>query len=223
MNQQDNRDNTGRSDVSRDGMLPSEAERRLREDAGAVVETAKEGLGGIKAEAETEIGALAEEGKRQAGELAQKAKGFAAEQKDMLAGQLGGVAQAIHKAADELDQENATTAGYAHRIAEGMDRITTSLREQDVDGLIAMAEDFGRRQPAAFMATAAIAGFAASRFLRASAGRRSGAARPDGTRSYPEARSDYGSATPAGVSDIGSATPDGVSGIRGDTIGRPYQ
>ncbi len=210
MNQQN--DPSKRNESAKDSLLPSDTERQLREDAGAAVETVKEGMAEIKAEAEAELGALAEEGKRQAGELAQHAKGFATEQKEMFAQQLGGVAQAIRKAADELDRENATTAGYAHKIAEGMDRITENLREQDVDGLIAMAEDFGRRQPAAFMATAAIAGFAASRFLRASAGRRSGVARPDGQATYSGARSGYGSTTPNGVSDITS-----------DTMGRSYQ
>ena len=46
------------------------------------------------------------------------------------------------------------------------------MRNRDVDDLIAMAEDFGRRQPVAFMGAAALAGFLASRFLLASAKRR---------------------------------------------------
>lgn len=189
------------------GDMPDGAERRIREDAEAVAETAKSDLAAVKSEAEAEIGALADEGRKRAEEMAQQAKGFASEQKDMVADQLGSVAQALHKAAGELEQENATTAGYAHRIADGIDRFTRDMKSRDVDGIVGMAEDFGRKQPGAFMAAAAIAGFAASRFLKASADRRTQAASPSAPQSqtYTPTSPAYGgtTGTPAADTNIG--------------------
>ena len=58
-------------------------------------------------------------------------------------------------------------------VADGAAKLTTTVRDNDVDQILSMAQDFGRKQPAAFMGAAALLGFAASRFLLASASRRS--------------------------------------------------
>ncbi len=70
-------------------------------------------------------------------------------------------------------QDAKETAGA--KLAEGKDfaadqleRFSQALREKDLGGLVRDAEDFARRQPAAFFAAAAIAGFLAVRFLKAS-------------------------------------------------------
>ena len=162
------------------GILPREAEQKLKADAGAVVETAKSEVSAITEEAEHEVGALAEQGKAEIGKAIDKAKGLAMEQKQLFAEQLEGVSSAVQKVAAELEAEDASTAGYARTIADGVDRFTKTIKEKDIDGLVAMAEDFGRKQPGAFMAAAAIAGFAASRFLVASAKRRQPAGQAQG-------------------------------------------
>jgi hypothetical protein len=153
-------------------VLPAEAERQLKDDASAAVETAKEEFGAIKAEAEAQAGAIAEEAKAELGKMADKAKGMAAEQKEFVSGQLEGVAEAVNKVAGELEAQNATTAGYARTLADTVTSFSDTIKNKDVDELLAMAQDFGRRQPAVFMAAAALAGFAASRFLMSSAKRR---------------------------------------------------
>lgn len=163
------------------GMIPREAEQTLKSDARKIADTAKEDVAGIFEEAKSDLGALADEGKHQIDEATKKAKGFANEQKDGLANHLDGIAQALHKVAAELDGQNAPTAGYAHKIADGVDHITRDLKANDVDGIMRKAEEFGRKQPAAFLAIATVAGFAASRFLRASVERRSPAPAPTGT------------------------------------------
>ena len=200
---QDNQNGMDQREAASGNAMPENAEQRIREDAAAVAETAKTELSNIKSEAEAEIGALAEEGQRRVGEMADEAKGYANDQKDMLADQLGSVAKALHKAAGELEQENATTAGYAHRIAEGIDRLTKDVKSRDVDGLVGMAEDFGRKQPAAFLAVSALAGFAASRFLKASAERRTPAA-----PSAPQSSSSYTPTSPAYGGTTGTPAPD---------------
>jgi hypothetical protein len=153
-------------------VLPAETEQRLKNDAGALVDAAKSELSQLKTEAETQAGALAEEAKAEFGKVAEKAKGLASEQKDMIADQVDGVAQAVSKVAGELEASDATTAGYARTVADSVNKFSETLKTKDVDQLLQMAEDFGRKQPAAFAGVMAIAGFAASRFLLASAQRR---------------------------------------------------
>jgi hypothetical protein len=58
-------------------------------------------------------------------------------------------------------------------IADNAEKLSAAIRDNDVDQLLGMAQDFGRRQPVAFMGAAALLGFAASRFVTASAKRRS--------------------------------------------------
>lgn len=145
---------------------------QLRRDASAAAETAKHDLQRVRDEAESSVREIAEQAQAQLSEATEKAKGAAADQKDMLAERLSGVAKAVSKVADELRNEQPATAGYASSIAGGMRRLSENMRDHDIDELVAMAQDFGRRQPAAFMGAAALAGFAASRFALASSRRR---------------------------------------------------
>jgi hypothetical protein len=152
--------------------LPASTEQQVKDDAGALLDTARSELSHIKAEAETQAGAIAEEAKAELGKVADKARGMAAEQKDMLASQVEGVAQAVNKVAGELEADDSATAGYARTVADTVNQFSETLKTKDVDQLLHMAEDFGRKQPAAFAGVMAIAGFAASRFLVASSKRR---------------------------------------------------
>jgi hypothetical protein len=115
--------------------------------------------------------ALGEEAKAHIGEVAEKAKGLAAEQKDLISGQLSGVSDALQKVAGELEQQDQSSAHYIRMVADGARKLTSTVRDNDVDQILSMAQDFGRKQPAAFMGLAAVLGFAASRFALASASR----------------------------------------------------
>jgi F0F1-type ATP synthase membrane subunit b/b' len=175
---------------------------RLRQDASAVAETAKRDLEKLRGEAESSMHEIKEQAQAQLGQATEKLKSMAGEQKNTLADQLGSVASAVSRVAEELRGEQATTASYFSSLAGGMRRLSENVRERDVDELVAMAQDFGRRQPATFFGAAALAGFAASRFLFAS-GRRGEAQRGGAT----EQAADFGSASPS--------YPDG-----GQTVGR---
>lgn len=154
------------------GSASGDPARRLKDDADAALETAKHDLDRVRSEAEEVARDILNEAQRQFDRAAEKAKGMAQEQKDSIAAQLESMAAAVAKLADELEGDQHATAGYARSVANGMRRFSQGLRERDLDELVAMGEDFGRRQPAAFMGIAALAGFAASRFLLASARRR---------------------------------------------------
>jgi len=165
------------------GVLPAKAEASLRHDVEAAVETARDEFGKIKDEAANQASVFVDEAKSQLADATEKAKGLAAEQKDLLAGQISGVADAMERVATDLEGQNASSAHYARMIADGATRISDTVKNNDVDTILAMAQDFGRRQPGAFIGAAALLGFAASRFVLASAKREN--QRGAGTESAP--------------------------------------
>jgi ElaB/YqjD/DUF883 family membrane-anchored ribosome-binding protein len=169
----------------------SDAERRMKEDAGVLAETAKRDFDKIRGEAEHGLHEIGDQAQQQLHQATDKMKGMAGEQKDALADQLGTVAGAVSRVADELQGEQGAVAGYARSIAGGMERLAGDMRQRDVNELVAMAEDFGRRQPAAFMGVAALAGFAASRFLSASARRNNAASTTRSTEGFGSTSSSY--------------------------------
>lgn len=91
------------------------------------------------------------------------------EQKDGAANSLGSFAGTLRKAAKE-----SPDGGQANRMAEwaadGLERVSTTLRNKDMDGMLRDVQSFAREQPIAFFAAAMAAGFLASRFLKAGTG-----------------------------------------------------
>jgi hypothetical protein len=89
----------------------------------------------------------------------------------VVANQFVAVADAIDKVAGDLEESKAPGANYVRIIADNAQQLSANVRDKDVSELLNMAQDFGRRQPVVFMGVAALLGFAASRFLMASAQR----------------------------------------------------
>lgn len=141
----------------------------------------------VKSSARTEL----DNARQEARTAADSRKNFAAER-------VSGVAHAIEKVGSELEQGDQPEVGrYARQIGSSIERFAGDMKGKDMGEIAAMAEDFGRRQPAAFIGIAALAGFAASRFLTASADRRS-----DGTRMQAN-RPAAGTTSPAKPSPVG--------------------
>jgi ElaB/YqjD/DUF883 family membrane-anchored ribosome-binding protein len=148
--------------------IPAQAERDLTK----VAETAQHDLEAIKRQAADDVRELGKEAGAKVGEVKEKAKSFAVEQKDFAAGQIGGIASAIGKVADELDGSDQPVVGrYARDLASGLTNLGKTIENRDVDDLMGLAQDFGRKQPLAFLGAAALAGFVASRFALASSHR----------------------------------------------------
>ena len=99
-----------------------------------------------------------------------KAKETAEAQKANGAEKLSGVAQAVHRAADDLGKELPQAAGYIHDAAASLEQASTALKERSLDDLMDSFGRFARKQPVAFLGAAMLAGFALSRFLKSSAG-----------------------------------------------------
>jgi len=89
------------------------------------------------------------------------------EQKDTAASSLGSFAGALRKAARESDSGEGTATRMAEWAADGLERVSSTLRTKDLNGMVRELESFARSQPVAFFVCAAAAGFLATRFLKA--------------------------------------------------------
>jgi hypothetical protein len=101
---------------------------------------------------------------------AEAVKSSVAEQKDAAASSLGNLAGALRRAAHESGGGGEAPATRAVEwAADGLDRISATLRSNDLDGMVRQVQSFARNQPVAFFFAAAAAGFLATRFLKAGA------------------------------------------------------
>jgi hypothetical protein len=92
-----------------------------------------------------------------------------ATQKTRAASSLGSLAMVLHDASRQLrDQDDATLVTYVETTAGQLDRLANMLNEQDVEQLLQTTEQFARRQPALFLASAFALGFVGARFLKSS-------------------------------------------------------
>ncbi|HTN62296.1 MAG TPA: nutrient deprivation-induced protein [Devosia sp.] len=160
-------------DSTGSGLNSNQLQQEPQTEFGTATEALKDSLDTVRQHAGEDVESVKAEAKSQIGAATDKAKGFAGEQKDMVATQLGGIAAAITKVADELQQtDQAAVASYARDLANGVGKFADTVQNKNVDDLMGMAEGFGRKQPVAFLGVAALAGFVASRFALASAHRR---------------------------------------------------
>ena len=104
-----------------------------------------------------------------AGVAGDKARGVVEEQLNYAADRVGGLAQAAHKAADELEGELPLAADYVRRAGAGIEGLSNVLRQQDMADLLDGVERFAARRPATAFVASALVGFAVARFLKSSA------------------------------------------------------
>lgn len=87
--------------------------------------------------------------------------------------QVSSVAGALRRTSQQLREEGKDQpARLIEQGADRAERFGEYLRNLDADSLLQDVENFGRRRPWLMAAGAAVAGLAASRFLRASSARR---------------------------------------------------
>jgi hypothetical protein len=124
------------------------------------------------------------------------------QQKDYGAEQMEGLARAAHGAAEQLEEQLPMAAHYVHDAAARLEQASATLRERSIEELLGSVTQFARSQPAVLFGGAIVAGFALSRFLKAS--------RPTDTYSH------YGMATPrtrdTGMGDGAGSINSVVSG-----------
>lgn len=106
--------------------------------------------------------------------------------KNNAAEEIGRTADALDTAASEVD-EGSVQQQLLREAADGLTRISGSMKGKNLGDIVGDISQFGREHPAAFLGGAALAGFALARFARAS--EESGPASRLGTVSDPYATS----------------------------------
>lgn len=91
------------------------------------------------------------------------------------------IAASLNRASAEA-LDSALQSRLLTSVAQGLSKASTTLRERSVTDLADDVKVFARRHPGAFMAAAAVVGFAAARFVKSSARRRVDAALLDNAR-----------------------------------------
>ncbi|MFG1603825.1 hypothetical protein [Actinoplanes sp. NPDC049265] len=142
--------------------------------AGEVKETAQEQTQRVLHEAGTQARNLASDVRDRVGEQARS-------QNDKLVG-------TIRQTADQLDEmrgdrADGPAAAVVSRVAEGGRQVADYLDRHGPDGVLREVQDFARRRPGAFLATALAAGFVVGRLGKS-------VAKADGSAGTPKPASD---------------------------------
>ncbi len=136
-------------------------------------------LGDLKDKISDDVAAAKDAVKEGADTAMQKVQETVAEQTGFAARQVGGIATVLQKVGAELENgEQAEVGRYAKQIGDSVQAIAKNMEGRDLGEIAGMSEDFGRKQPLAFLGVAALAGLAASRFLTASAKRKTDTSAP---------------------------------------------
>ena len=137
---------------------------------------------------------------------------YADRSKETAAREVRGVASALRTAADELRDGSPQERTFS-QLADGLADVSDTIRDKDLGEVVSGLNSFARRNPLLFLGGAALAGFAATRFARATArdpqdGTQHSSGTPDRATSFG-ANLGQGTATAGGtgsISETGSAT-----------------
>ena len=125
------------------------------------------------------------------------------EQKNRAADGLGGIADVIRNAGNELRTENEALASYVDMASDQMKRFADTIRQKGVTDMLDDVHAFARRRPALFIGGAFLVGLGIARFLKASADRRAMREYGDGFSSVDPMTAGTGSPSYSG--DLGEA------------------
>lgn len=105
------------------------------------------------------------------GTIQQRVTSRVDEQKNRAAAGLGGIADVIRNASDELRAENEALASYVDMASDQMRRFADHIRERGASEMIDDVNRFARRNPALFIGGALLVGLGVARFLKSTASR----------------------------------------------------
>jgi hypothetical protein len=128
---------------------------RAREAGAAVKEIAQD--------ASSRGAALAGEA---AGTVKEQVLSAAEEGKEGIAERLGDMAGAVHRSGEQLEGQQDWLAQLVERGADELGNLASTVRSNDLRGLIGKLEDMASRQPVLFVGAAMAAGFAGARLGR---------------------------------------------------------
>lgn len=122
-------------------------------------------------EAKQKAGAVAEQAKAAARDVAQNAASAAKDQADAakssVADEVSSVSSALRTAAEEMRSGSPQERTFG-QIAEGLADASEAMRDKDLSEMVQDVSEFARKNPLLFLGGAALIGFAATRFAKAS-------------------------------------------------------
>ncbi|PDP85568.1 hypothetical protein CQJ94_21965 [Glycomyces fuscus] len=138
---------------------------------GHVTDTARGAAGEVASTAGEQARSLADEARSEARHIAEDVQGRIREEAQE---QTRRTSQNLRQWSDELSsmadsgEQGSPVSGVVRQVADRGRGAADFLDERGMDGLVEEAKSFARRRPVAFLAGAAVAGFALGRVLKAS-------------------------------------------------------
>lgn len=141
-----------------------------KSDPGRLKKTVDKELSSAREEAEKAGAALSESASRIASDVRDQAVETLDSGRSQVASSLGDFTAAIKKASDELgNRDQSMAANLVREAASGLEQVSGAIEGKNIQELTRSVSGFARRQPAAFLIGAALAGIAIGRFAKASA------------------------------------------------------
>jgi len=119
------------------------------------------------------------------------------------------------RAADDLEEHSPTGARYIREAAEGIEELSSSLREKSIGEIIDGVQDFARRKPVIFFGGTLLTGFAILRFVKSSSERQIGQSVQSTAFSASEEQAKASGTRPGTSLSADEATPPSGSGSQG--------
>lgn len=167
---------------------------------------------------------LSDDAKKTADDLGRRARDEANAQADRakegVATEISSIADALRKAADEMRSGSPQERTFG-QIAEGLADASEAIHGRDVGELAREASDFARRNPLAFLGGAALAGFAVTRFAKASTKPRPSRGGSGSSSDLPSSDSDRDSPTGSTGPDRDGPTPATTGTDESDHLAAP--
>jgi hypothetical protein len=207
-------------------------------DQGTVKQTAEQGkqaAGQVVSEVRE---TAADQAQRVGAEARTQARTVAADVRDKLGEQARSqndrLVSTIRETADHLDEMRGDRAGtpasaVVSRVADGGRQLADYLDQHGPDGVLREVQDFARRRPGAFLATALAAGFVVGRLGKSvakadpAAGATAKPATDTFTSGYSPTTSEYPATTPAYTETTGYATGYPAAGSGYAATGTGYE
>lgn len=148
--------------------------------SGAPRATGREDSASPKDLAAAAIGAVKEEAASFADSAKEKVSEKVSEKTEAATQTLGDFASAIRKAGDDLAQNDQSVAGkLVKQAADGLESFTRSIGDKRPEEMLNAVRDFGRNNPAAFIAGSVLLGVALGRLAKSTEQRASEPATPE--------------------------------------------
>ncbi|MBV7411089.1 hypothetical protein [Maritimibacter sp. DP1N21-5] len=158
--------------------------------------------------------ATKEQAQNLARSVASDAQTYAGQAKVSAADEVKDVASALRTAADELRSGSPQERTFS-QIADSLADASDAVRDKDLGEMVGAVNDFARRNPMIFLGSAALIGFAATRFAKASGDR---SPRSGGTPSGYRDRQSSPAPTTQATGHGGPSAPAGTTPVKGGTV-----